>query len=72
MRFIRLVSGFCRGCNKVGHWQGHKITASNINQTCMQTPRLVQWYPGHIAKAERRLKEQLNMVDVVLEVRDAR
>lgn len=38
----------------------------------MQSTRLVQWYPGHIAKAERRLKEQMNMVDVVLEVRDAR
>ncbi len=33
---------------------------------------LIQWYPGHIAKAERRLKDQLNLVDVVLEVRDAR
>eukprot|EP00877_Chromochloris_zofingiensis_P010043 jgi/Chrzof1/5292/Cz15g21030.t1 len=33
---------------------------------------MVQWYPGHIAKAERQLKEQLKMVDVVLEVRDAR
>ncbi len=33
---------------------------------------LIQWYPGHIAKAERQLKEQLNKVDVVLEVIDAR
>jgi ribosome biogenesis GTPase A len=33
---------------------------------------LIQWYPGHIAKAERALKEQLKRVDVVLEVRDAR
>lgn len=33
---------------------------------------LVQWYPGHIAKAERQLKQQLKIVDVVLEVRDAR
>ncbi|MFP4219676.1 MAG: ribosome biogenesis GTPase YlqF [Phormidium sp.] len=32
----------------------------------------IQWYPGHIARAERQLKEQLNRVDVVLEVRDAR
>lgn len=32
----------------------------------------IQWYPGHIAKAERSLKEQLKRVDVVLEVRDAR
>lgn len=32
----------------------------------------IQWYPGHIAKAEKALKEQLKLVDVVLEVRDAR
>ena len=32
----------------------------------------IQWYPGHIAKAERSLREQLKRVDVVLEVRDAR
>lgn len=32
----------------------------------------IQWYPGHIAKAERELVEQLKKVDVVLEVRDAR
>ena len=32
----------------------------------------IQWYPGHIAKAERQLKQQLKRVDVVLEVRDAR
>lgn len=32
----------------------------------------VQWYPGHIARAERQLKSQLKLVDVVLEVRDAR
>eukprot|EP01025_Chloroclados_australasicus_P011644 TRINITY_DN1509_c0_g2_i5.p2 TRINITY_DN1509_c0_g2~~TRINITY_DN1509_c0_g2_i5.p2 ORF type:complete len:387 (-),score=34.79 TRINITY_DN1509_c0_g2_i5:1381-2481(-) len=33
---------------------------------------VVQWYPGHIARAERSLQEQLKLVDVVLEVRDAR
>lgn len=32
----------------------------------------VNWYPGHIAKAERLLSETLRSVDVVLEVRDAR
>jgi len=32
----------------------------------------IQWYPGHIAKAERQLKENLSRVDVVLEIRDAR
>lgn len=33
---------------------------------------VIQWYPGHIAKAERELKKQLKNVDVVLEVLDAR
>lgn len=34
--------------------------------------KLVQWYPGHIARAERLLKDQLKGVDAVLEVRDIR
>ncbi|XP_074273561.1 DAR GTPase 3, chloroplastic [Silene latifolia] len=34
--------------------------------------RPVQWYPGHIAKTEKELKEQLKLMDVVVEVRDAR
>lgn len=33
---------------------------------------MVQWYPGHIARAERNLREQLKAVDIVLEVRDGR
>lgn len=32
----------------------------------------IHWYPGHIAKAERALKEKINLVDVVIEVLDAR
>lgn len=32
----------------------------------------IHWYPGHIAKAERKLKERINLVDVVIEVLDAR
>ena len=33
---------------------------------------VIQWYPGHIAKAERQLSETLKAVDVVVEVRDGR
>ncbi|AGY60324.1 ribosome biogenesis GTPase YlqF [Gloeobacter kilaueensis] len=33
---------------------------------------LIQWYPGHIAKARRQLTEQIKNVDLVLEVLDAR
>lgn len=32
----------------------------------------IQWYPGHMAKAKRVLKEHLKLVDIVLELRDAR
>ena len=36
-----------------------------------QRPK-VNWYPGHIAKAERQLAETLKSVDVGIEVRDSR
>ena len=32
----------------------------------------VQWYPGHMDKARREMQEKLKVVDVVIEVRDAR
>ena len=32
----------------------------------------IHWYPGHIAKAQKQLKEKLSLIDVVLEVIDAR
>jgi ribosome biogenesis GTPase A len=38
----------------------------------MQQEHGIQWYPGHIAKLERQLKDLLQPVDVVLELVDAR
>ncbi len=32
----------------------------------------INWYPGHMAKAKRTLKENINLVDVVYEVIDSR
>ena len=32
----------------------------------------IQWYPGHMNKAKNQIQERLNLVDVVLEIRDAR
>ena len=37
----------------------------------MKIPK-IQWYPGHIAKAEKKLKETIKRVDLIIEVRDAR
>ncbi|NCB32164.1 MAG: ribosome biogenesis GTPase YlqF, partial [Clostridia bacterium] len=33
---------------------------------------LIQWYPGHMAKARRMLVENLKLIDVVVEIVDAR
>ena len=44
---------------------------SDLNLSGYQRPK-VNWYPGHIAKAERQLSETLKSVDVVIEVRDSR
>lgn len=32
----------------------------------------INWYPGHMAKAIKDIKEKLKLVDIVLEIRDAR
>ena len=36
------------------------------------SPPTIQWYPGHIAKAEQQLSKNLDKIDLVIEVRDAR
>ncbi|TZE83370.1 ribosome biogenesis GTPase YlqF [Calorimonas adulescens] len=33
---------------------------------------VINWYPGHMAKAKRQITEQLKLIDVVIEVLDAR
>ena len=32
----------------------------------------INWYPGHMAKTKRLIQENLNLIDVVYEVVDAR
>ncbi len=34
--------------------------------------KTIQWYPGHMAKARREIKEKLKLIDVVIELVDAR
>ena len=41
------------------------------NGNVIDIPSL-QWYPGHMRKAERLVKENLKLVDVVVELLDAR
>ena len=32
----------------------------------------IQWFPGHMQKAKRQMEEQLKLVDIIIELRDAR
>ena len=32
----------------------------------------IQWYPGHMAKTKREITEKIKLIDVVLELLDAR
>ena len=32
----------------------------------------IQWFPGHMAKAQREIEEKIKLVDIVLELVDAR
>lgn len=32
----------------------------------------INWYPGHMAKTKREIKEKINLIDIVLEVIDSR
>ncbi len=35
-------------------------------------PKNIQWFPGHMAKARRQMEEILRLIDIVVDVRDAR
>ena len=32
----------------------------------------INWFPGHMVKTKRAIKENLSLVDAVIEIRDAR
>ena len=32
----------------------------------------IQWYPGHMTKAKRNMQEDIKLVDLVIELLDAR
>ena len=32
----------------------------------------INWFPGHMAKAKREIKEKIDLIDIVFEVIDAR
>lgn len=55
-------------------YQKRKIRAEmkNINQEEKLTKVGINWYPGHMAKTKREIKEKIDLIDIVFEVVDAR
>lgn len=43
-----------------------------MEQENMSLARQIQWFPGHMAKTRRKITEDLKLVDIVLELLDAR
>jgi len=43
-----------------------------MNNNNRQNSTNINWYPGHMAKTKREIKEKLNLVDIVVHVIDAR
>lgn len=68
---IRLTCALCA----IRAGVGGGFTAADVDFDRFTSPlstREVQWYPGHIARAEKMLQAQVSSVDVVVELRDAR
>lgn len=55
-------------------YQKRKIRAEkkNNNQEEKLTKVVLNWYPGHMAKTKREIKEKIDLIDIVFEVVDAR
>ena len=51
--------------------QDNKEEMQQEQEYLTQTPS-IQWFPGHMAKTRRVMKESLGLVDIVVELRDAR
>ncbi len=43
-----------------------------VNESSRFVSTAINWYPGHMTKARRTMEEDLKLVDMILEIRDAR
>ncbi len=55
------------GLELIGHIDAFK-KRNNKKRQVMQ----FQWYPGHMTKAKRAMQEDLKLIDVIIELVDAR
>ena len=65
--------GLVRSLASAPRWGALAAEAGAGGDAVDATPAgVINWYPGHIARAERELRAYLKRVDVVVEARDAR
>ena len=59
---------------KMDMYQKRKIRAENKNNDSQKSlpSTSINWFPGHMAKTRRQITEDLKMIDVVVEILDAR
>ena len=53
-------------------YQKRKIREEENSKKEVNNKTNINWFPGHMAKAIREIKEKLNLVDMVIELTDAR
>ena len=44
----------------------------NEGSYMIETAKMINWYPGHMAKTRRQLKDQIRNIDLIIEICDAR
>lgn len=59
---------------KMDMYQKRKIRAEKKNNDSPKSfPSVgINWYPGHMAKTKRQIAEDLKLIDIVIEILDAR
>ena len=50
----------------------NKTEATSGAGNAREVAKVIQWFPGHMTKALRQIEESLKMVDIVIELCDAR
>ena len=53
-------------------YQKRKIREEKNNEKEINNKTNINWFPGHMAKAKREIKEKIDLIDIVFEVIDAR
>ena len=56
----------------MGKWYKYKKNKDNKKEENNTNKTNINWYPGHMAKTRREIKEKIDLIDIVFEVVDAR